>query len=162
MKYRELFDILKTVGKDPSRLIFEDDLTGINNRRFLLSFFEHKIRWDSAEDFPISLLMLDVDHFKETNDRHGHDAGDQVLQWLSSMMKQVGGERYVPIRYGGGGGGGGRVRAARPGSRRERGQGASRTVAAARQRASVPASRRQDDLAHQPQHWGHLRARRRL
>ena len=106
MKYRELFDILKTVGKDPSRLIFEDDLTGINNRRFLLSFFEHKIRWDSAEDFPISLLMLDVDHFKETNDRHGHDAGDQVLQWLSSMMKQVGGERYVPIRYGGRGGGG--------------------------------------------------------
>ena len=100
-QYRELIDILQTIGKDPSRLIFEDDLTGINNRRFLLSFFDHKIHWDSGTDFPLSLLMLDLDHFKQINDTHGHDAGDQVLLWLSSIMREIGGENYFPVRYGG-------------------------------------------------------------
>ena len=100
-QYHELLDILQTVGKDPSRLIFEDELTGINNRRFLHSFFEHKVRWRSGEDYPLSLLMLDLDHFKQINDTHGHDAGDQALQWLSSMLREVGGESFHPVRYGG-------------------------------------------------------------
>ena len=100
-QYRELVDILQSIGKDPSRLIFEDELTGINNRRFLLSFFDHEIHWDSGQDFPLSLLMLDLDHFKQINDTHGHDAGDQVLVWLSSLMREIGGERYFPVRYGG-------------------------------------------------------------
>ncbi len=52
-QYRELVDILQTVGKDPSRLIFEDELTGLNNRRFLLSYFEHKVDWTSDSDLPL-------------------------------------------------------------------------------------------------------------
>ena len=57
MQYRELADFLEHVGKDPSKLIFEDELTGIHNRRFLLSYLKHKVRWDSNDDFPLSLLI---------------------------------------------------------------------------------------------------------
>ncbi|MDA1093382.1 MAG: GGDEF domain-containing protein [Acidobacteria bacterium] len=100
-QYRELVEILQTVGKDPSRLIFEDELTGLNNRRFLLSYFEHKVDWTSDSDFPLSLLMLDLDHFKQVNDTHGHEAGDQVLLWLSAVMREISGDDHFPIRYGG-------------------------------------------------------------
>ena len=100
-QYRELVEILQTVGKDPARLIFEDELTGLNNRRFLLSFFEHKVQWDRETDFPLSLLILDLDHFKQINDTHGHEAGDQVLLWLSSLMREISGDEHFPIRYGG-------------------------------------------------------------
>ena len=100
-QYRELVDILQTVGKDPSRLIFEDELTGLHNRRFLLSFLEHKVDWTSGADVPLSLLMLDLDHFKQINDTHGHEAGDQVLLWLASIMREISGDDHFPIRYGG-------------------------------------------------------------
>jgi diguanylate cyclase (GGDEF)-like protein len=99
--HRELVALLQTVGKDPSRLIFEDELTGLNNRRFLRSFFEHKVDWNGDADFPLSLLMLDLDHFKQINDTHGHEAGDQVLLWLSSLMRDICSDGHFPIRYGG-------------------------------------------------------------
>ena len=68
MQYGELIDFLQNVGKDPSRLIFEDELTGIHNRRFLHSYIEHKVHWDSEDSFPLSLLVADVDLFKDVND----------------------------------------------------------------------------------------------
>ena len=43
MKYEELLNFLQNVDKDPSRLIFEDELTGVHNRRFLHSYLEHKV-----------------------------------------------------------------------------------------------------------------------
>jgi diguanylate cyclase (GGDEF)-like protein len=101
MQYGELIDFLQHVGKDPSRLIFEDELTGIHNRRFLLSFLEHKVAWDTKEGFPLSLLILDLDRFKLINDTHGHEAGDQVLTWLATLIKESAGDNGLPIRYGG-------------------------------------------------------------
>ena len=64
MQYGELVDFLQNVGKDPSRLIFEDELTGLHNRRFLHSYFEHKIGWETEASFPLSLMVLDIDRFK--------------------------------------------------------------------------------------------------
>lgn len=101
MQYGELIDFLQHVGKDPSRLIFEDELTGIHNRRFLLSYLEHKVVWDSKDEFPLSLLLIDLDRFKQINDAHGHEAGDQVLTWLATLIKESTGETGLPIRYGG-------------------------------------------------------------
>jgi diguanylate cyclase (GGDEF)-like protein len=101
MQYGELIDFLQHVGKDPSRLIFEDELTGIHNRRFLLSFLEHKVAWNTKEGFPLSLLILDLDRFKQINDTHGHEAGDQVLTWLATLLKEAAGDNGLPIRYGG-------------------------------------------------------------
>ena len=100
-QYSELIDFLQHVGKDPSRLIFEDELTGIHNRRFLLSYLEHKILWDSDESLPLSLLIIDLDRFKQINDAHGHEAGDQILTWLATLIKDIGGDIGLPVRYGG-------------------------------------------------------------
>ena len=91
MSYQELFDFLQHVGKDPSRLVFEDELTGIQNRRFLLSYLEHKVRWDQDADFPLALAIIDIDHFKEINDTHGHEAGDQALAWFAEILKREAG-----------------------------------------------------------------------
>ena len=99
--YGELVGFLEHVGKDPSRLVFEDELTGIHNRRFLRSYLKHKVRWDSDKDFPLSLLMIDLDKFKEINDTHGHDTGDQVLTYMAALLKDVVGDRGIPIRFGG-------------------------------------------------------------
>jgi len=79
MANEDLLHFLQNVGKDPSHLIFEDELTGIHNRRFLQNYLQYKVPWDSMENHPVSLLMMDVDHFKQINDTHGHEAGDQAL-----------------------------------------------------------------------------------
>jgi diguanylate cyclase (GGDEF)-like protein len=101
MEYKDLLHFLQHVGTDPSRLIFEDELTGIYNRRFLLNYFRYKIPWDSLENRPLSLLMMDLDRFKEINDNYGHDAGDQVLIWVASLIKEVAGDQGLAIRYAG-------------------------------------------------------------
>jgi diguanylate cyclase len=79
----------------------KDGLTGIYNRRFfeprLIEEFERHKRYDR----PMSLVMLDIDHFKEVNDTHGHQAGDYILKSLSDFI----GERIRNVdifaRYGG-------------------------------------------------------------
>lgn len=101
MQYGELIDFLQNVGKDPSRLIFEDELTGLHNRRFLLSYFEHKIHWNQDEHFPLSLLILDVDLFKSINDTYGHDAGDKALVFVADLLKEVAQDGGYPVRFGG-------------------------------------------------------------
>jgi len=97
----ELLDFLQHVGRDPSRLIFEDELTGVHNRRFLHSYLEHKVHWSAGTDYPLSLLIIDLDRFKEVNDTHGHVAGDQLLTWVAALLSEVGGETGLPVRFGG-------------------------------------------------------------
>jgi len=101
MQYEELITSLKQVGKDPSRLIFEDELTGIANRRFLLSYFENKVPWDALNGHTLSLLMIDVDYFKSINDTYGHQCGDQALMLVARLLTEVAGEEGLPIRFAG-------------------------------------------------------------
>jgi len=101
MEYKEYIYYLEHIGKDPSRLIFEDELTGLYNRRFLFNYFQHKVAWDALEASPVSLLMMDLDYFKNINDSYGHDVGDQALNWLADILREVGGEENLPIRYAG-------------------------------------------------------------
>ncbi len=101
MEYKELYYYLEHAGKDPSRLIFEDELTGLFNRRFLFHYFKSKISWEALQEQPVSLIMVDMDHFKTINDTHGHDVGDQVLVWMAGLLKEVAGEENLPIRYAG-------------------------------------------------------------
>ncbi|HUL02388.1 MAG TPA: diguanylate cyclase [Gemmatimonadales bacterium] len=101
MQPGELLDFLQHAGRDPSRLIFEDELTGVHNRRFLHSYLEHKVHWKSGTDYPLSLLILDLDRFKDLNDTHGHATGDQLLTWVASVLRDVSGEQGLPVRFGG-------------------------------------------------------------
>ncbi len=101
MKHQDFINFLQFSGKDPSRLIFEDELTDIYNRRFLFHYFQHKVSWTRLQHDPLSLIMMDVDHFKQVNDAYGHQAGDQVLLWIASLLQEVAGEDGMPIRYAG-------------------------------------------------------------
>lgn len=101
MKYEELKNYLQNIGKDPSRLIFEDELTGIYNRRFLLNYFQYKVPWEALEAHPLSLIMMDVDHFKQINDTYGHHVGDQTLIGVAVLLKEMAGEESLAIRYAG-------------------------------------------------------------
>ena len=98
---QEFFNFLEHSGKDPSRLIFEDELTGIYNRRFLYQYLQSKVEWDALETRPFSLLMMDVDNFKQINDRFGHQVGDQALIWVAGLIKEVAGEDGLAVRYAG-------------------------------------------------------------
>jgi diguanylate cyclase (GGDEF)-like protein len=101
MQYGEFFNFLQYIGKDPSRLIFEDELTGVYNRRFLHNYFQYKVSWDSLKDNPLSLIMVDIDHLKEINDTYGHHFGDKALIWVAGFLKEVAGDENLPIRYAG-------------------------------------------------------------
>jgi diguanylate cyclase (GGDEF)-like protein len=73
-------------------MAYRDDLTGLLGRRALNERMKSLGR-------RYSIAMLDVDHFKKFNDRHGHDVGDQVLKLVASRIKAVGGG--TAYRYGG-------------------------------------------------------------
>jgi diguanylate cyclase (GGDEF)-like protein len=101
MIHQELVNFLEFAGKDPSRLIFEDELTNIYNRRFLLHYFQHKISWTNLRDDPVSLIMMDVDNFKQVNDTYGHQVGDQVLVWIADLLQEAAVDVGMPVRYAG-------------------------------------------------------------
>ena len=63
-----------------------DTLTGLHNRRFLEESIDHELMRANRHNQKLSVLMLDMDHFKRFNDTFGHDAGDYVLKSLSSLL----------------------------------------------------------------------------
>ena len=79
-----------------------DALTGLFNRTHLEVLAE-ETRLTLASDRPVSLLMLDIDHFKSINDRYGHTAGDHVLAGAAEMLRENARASDVPCRYGGDG-----------------------------------------------------------
>ncbi len=101
MNPKNLLNALAHSGKDPTRLIYEDELTGIYNRRFLSQYFQSKVQWDALNKQPLSLIMLDLDEFKKINDNFGHQTGDQALIWVADLLKEVVGENGMAIRYAG-------------------------------------------------------------
>ena len=101
MQQQDLVYLLEFTGKDPARLVFEDDLTRVYNRRFLFQYFQAKVPWEKLSKDPLSIIMIDVDNFKSVNDTHGHQVGDAVLVWVADMLRDVTGEEGLPIRYAG-------------------------------------------------------------
>lgn len=80
---------------------FEDALTGLKNRRFFDDALQRELQLAERYQQPISLLICDIDHFKQFNDRFGHDAGDTALQAVASLMLGHFRETDIPCRYGG-------------------------------------------------------------
>jgi diguanylate cyclase (GGDEF)-like protein len=78
-----------------------DPLTGVFNRRYLAEALESEVARAEREGTPISVVILDVDHFKEFNDRLGHKCGDIVLQALSDLLRQDSRRSDIVSRYGG-------------------------------------------------------------
>ncbi|HBV96738.1 MAG: hypothetical protein JL50_15840 [Peptococcaceae bacterium BICA1-7] len=77
-----------------------DGLTGLFNKKYFLENLAEEIKHASAK-YPLSLSMLDLDHFKNVNDTYGHQAGDQVLKEIASVMSRSLRETDSICRFGG-------------------------------------------------------------
>ena len=78
-----------------------DPLTGLYNRRYMEEFLERELQRSRRQNRPLSVLMLDLDHFKRYNDRFGHAAGDDVLRALGDTLLRSVRADDVACRYGG-------------------------------------------------------------
>ncbi|MEW6313826.1 MAG: diguanylate cyclase [Pseudomonadota bacterium] len=78
-----------------------DFLTGLPNRRFAMGRIEQEWAMSSRSGRPLSCMLIDIDHFKQVNDTHGHDVGDAALQHVANTLKQHGRTSDVVCRLGG-------------------------------------------------------------
>ncbi len=83
------------------RLTVIDSLTNLHNRRYMNDTLEREYSRALRYERPLSVVMFDIDRFKQVNDLHGHLAGDFVLRDLASLVKQVIRKDELFCRYGG-------------------------------------------------------------
>lgn len=83
------------------RQAHHDELTGLYNRRIFYELVEHELAQDLRRGVTSSLLFIDIDHFKQINDRFGHAAGDFVLQRFADFLRQQCRQGDVIARFGG-------------------------------------------------------------
>jgi diguanylate cyclase (GGDEF)-like protein/PAS domain S-box-containing protein len=89
------------------RLATTDSLTGLVNRRVFMEKSQAELERAKRYNHPLSMMMLDIDHFKRVNDTYGHDAGDDVLQGLANIVlgvlrqvdcfARIGGEEFAVL-----------------------------------------------------------------
>lgn len=82
-------------------LSLKDPLTGLANRRYFQNVLGREIDVVARSGEPALLLMLDIDHFKKVNDRHGHPAGDAVLQAVAKTLTKCVRPMDTVARFGG-------------------------------------------------------------
>jgi diguanylate cyclase (GGDEF)-like protein/PAS domain S-box-containing protein len=78
-----------------------DSLTGMFNRQYLSETLPREVSRTRRSEAPLSVAMLDIDHFKIFNDKHGHDAGDYVLKEVGSVLSKAVRGSDIVCRYGG-------------------------------------------------------------
>lgn len=88
-------------GSGARELALTDDLTGAHNRRFLRRLFEHDWRDLVERHDRVTLLVIDLDLFKEVNDRYGHPAGDVVLRAVAARLAESFRDEDQLVRWGG-------------------------------------------------------------
>ena len=102
---KQQFRMLKKQSEEMQLMATVDSLTGLFNKRYLVSNIEAIL--EDTKNHPVWVAMLDLDHFKSVNDHYGHMAGDRVLQGVGRLMKgffregdivaRVGGEEFVVV-----------------------------------------------------------------
>ena len=98
---------LEEANQELDRQARSDPLTGLLNRRGFDAQMNHDLALARRSGRPLSIITVDVDHFKRINDTHGHDVGDQVLQRLaatlatrlrqSDVVARLGGEEFAVL-----------------------------------------------------------------
>jgi two-component system cell cycle response regulator len=83
------------------QLAIVDGLTRVFNRRYLMDFLTREISRCRRHTRPLSLLLFDIDHFKQINDRFGHSAGDHVLRTIVEVAREGVRREECLARYGG-------------------------------------------------------------
>ena len=82
-------DSLREKVQQSIELALVDALTGLNNRRFLETHLQTMIDNAWVRRSPLSLMILDIDHFKSVNDTYGHDCGDEVLKAFADRLRGI-------------------------------------------------------------------------
>jgi diguanylate cyclase (GGDEF)-like protein len=80
---------LEAANKRLSEISLTDPLTGLFNRRFLDESLENAIKTATRSQSALSLMMIDIDHFKQINDQYGHLAGDSCLRSLAVTLRRM-------------------------------------------------------------------------
>jgi diguanylate cyclase (GGDEF)-like protein len=83
------------------RVAITDGLTGLYNHRYFQERLSHELKRALRQEQPVSLLLLDIDHFKKVNDDYGHPFGDEVLKRISRELSNVARDIDLVARYGG-------------------------------------------------------------
>jgi diguanylate cyclase (GGDEF)-like protein/PAS domain S-box-containing protein len=84
-----------------SRQSIRDPLTGLFNRRYMEESLEREMRRAGRGRHPVGIIMLDLDHFKQFNDTHGHEAGDNLLREVGAILQRSIRAADIACRYGG-------------------------------------------------------------
>ncbi len=101
-KVEERSRALEDINDRLQELTRQDPLTGVRNRRFLNEKLPEEYHRACREGLPLSVIMVDVDHFKQINDQYGHLAGDQCLKTVADLLERMAtGPGAVVTRYGG-------------------------------------------------------------
>ena len=104
---KNLQEELLDQGRRLEAMIFEDPLTQLYNRRFMLNQLAVLVSGARRHDRPLSVVMFDIDHFKSLNDRYGHEVGDRALVAVAQAMRdrlraedylgRLGGEEFLAL-----------------------------------------------------------------
>ncbi len=107
LRRKRYADRLRDIMQSSLQMAITDPLTGLHNRRYLESHLGGLIDAAADGDKPLSLMILDIDHFKAVNDTYGHDAGDEVLKGFAERVKtairgvdvlcRLGGEEFIIV-----------------------------------------------------------------
>ncbi len=98
---REFIESLNIKIKRYAKDSFIDPLTKVLNRRALSRLIENVFETSKLKKVPISVILMDIDHFKKINDTYGHDVGDIVLQDFANTIKNIVSKRDYIVRLGG-------------------------------------------------------------
>jgi diguanylate cyclase (GGDEF)-like protein len=97
----EQLRVVETLRRDLAEQASRDELTGLHNRRHLMRVLPAELAEATAADRPLSVVLLDIDHFKGVNDRFGHAVGDDLLAEVAHMLAGSVRAGDVVARYGG-------------------------------------------------------------
>jgi two-component system, cell cycle response regulator len=94
-------DYLRSNLDQSLELAVTDQLTGLHNRRYMAGQLDALMRRAGAGGEPVSVLVIDIDHFKKINDSFGHDVGDEVLREFAVRLASNVRAIDLPVRHGG-------------------------------------------------------------
>lgn len=100
-KLRAMTETLSARSETLEHAALTDSLTGMQNRRYFDDALKEYIEEFRRIGKPVGLMILDLDHFKQVNDTHGHDMGDQVLKAVANCLKDMTRYHDVVARLGG-------------------------------------------------------------
>jgi two-component system cell cycle response regulator len=101
LEIKHLQDDLKRSNELLHDLSITDFLTGLYNRRYLIEALNREILRADRKNGDLSLIVIDIDHFKSVNDTYGHQQGDHVLQVVSNILKNELRNYDIAARFGG-------------------------------------------------------------